>query len=315
MKTRIASVEQTDFTLERVPCNLCNADDPLPIYTKDAMDLVRCRNCELVYVSPRLKKDQVLALYDQAYFNAQDDFIRGTRIYKGGYRDYLGDRVYNQQTFRRRMNEIENYAGEVGRLLEVGCAAGFFLSVARERGWHVEGIEPAEFVASYARKHFSVPVFNGTLEEFQLTGDPYDMVAIWDALEHVPDPRQTLTRVHELLKPDGLLVISTQDINSWIARILGTNWYQIGLHFHLFYFSPKTIRSFLTATGFHVINITRKAAGKVCSFRFLVDKLSAYNPIVFRLACRALLAYPPLSRKAIYVNPGDEMITYARKKT
>ncbi|MCJ7660942.1 MAG: class I SAM-dependent methyltransferase, partial [Anaerolineales bacterium] len=226
----------------------------------------------------------MLALYDQRYFNAQDDFIRGTRIYKGGYRDYLGDQDFYQQRFCRRMNEIESYAGDVGRLLEVGCAAGFFLSVARERGWQVEGIEPAEFVAAYARKYFGVTVYNGTLEEFQLAEESYNLVAIWDTLEHLPDPRQTLTRVHELLKPEGLLVISTHDINSWVARIFRTNWYQIGPHLNLYYFSPKTIQNLLTATGFYVINIKRKAAGKVCSFRFLVDKLSAYNQILYQLA-------------------------------
>jgi SAM-dependent methyltransferase len=213
------------------------------------------------------------------------------------------------------MNEIEKYARTAGCLLEVGCAAGFFLSVARERGWQVEGIEPSEYVASYARKKLNVTVFTGTLEEFQLAGEPYDMVAIWDTLEHVHNPRQTLTYVHELLKPNGLLVISTHDINSWLARILGTNWYQIGLHLHLYYFSPVTIRIFLTSIGFNVIKITRKTAGKFCSLRFLVDKLSAYNPILYKLASKALLDYPTLANKAIYVNPGDEIIVYARKQT
>jgi SAM-dependent methyltransferase len=302
------------FSLERVPCNLCEADDPELIYAENPLQLVRCRNCKLVYVSPRLTEDIVLSLYNQQYFHAQDEFVYDTRIFKGGYRDYLGDQEYYLQTFRKRMHEIEKRIKRAGHVLDIGCAAGYFLTVARERSWEVEGVEPSAYVADYAKKQLRLKVHNETLNEIQLPKTAYDLVTIWDALEHVPDPRQTLAEAYRILRTDGLLVVSTHDIGSLVARLLGSKWYQLGLHLHLYYFSHKTIRQMLTIVGFRDITVTRKTAGKVCSFRFLVDKLNTFNPTQFKLANKMLNALPALARRGIYINPGDEIIAYAWKK-
>ena len=302
-----------DFSLEKVSCNLCEADDPELIYAENPLQLVRCRSCNLVYVSPRLSEDVVLSLYDQQYFHAQEEFMYDTRIFKGGYRDYLGDQEYYLQTFRRRLHEIQIRIKRTGYVLDIGCAAGYFLDIARARGWEVEGVEPSAYVADYAREQLRLKVHKGTLNDLHLPESAFDLVTIWDALEHVPDPRQTLTQVYRILKPDSLLVVSTHDIGSLAARLLGRKWYQLGPHLHLYYFSPKTIRKMLTIVGFRDINVNRKTAGKVCSFRFLVDKLNALNPTLFKLANRALTARPALARRGIYINPGDEIIAYAWK--
>jgi SAM-dependent methyltransferase len=257
----------------------------------------------------------VRELYDEDYFHAQDDFTRGARGYKGGYRDYIGDKRYYLQTFRKRMVWIKTYAGWGGRLLDVGCAAGFFLQVAKERGWQVQGVEPAAYVADYAQNQLGLEVFKGTLEEAQFPEESYEVVTIWDALEHMPDPHKTLTQVHHLLKPEGLLVLSTHNIDSWLAKMMGVRWYQFGLQLHLYYFSPGTLTQILRDTGFCVINITRRSAGKVCSLRFLVDKLAAFNGTLYKLADGLLSAYPMLAGSSIYINPGDEMIICARKES
>jgi 2-polyprenyl-3-methyl-5-hydroxy-6-metoxy-1,4-benzoquinol methylase len=314
MKTAQTKFEMDNSSIEYVPCNLCRSDDPEPISYDGVLRLVRCRNCDLMYVSPRLKAQRVRALYNQDYFYAQDKLIENTRGFKGGYRDYIEDREDYLRTFRRRMREINKYNLKIGCLLDVGCAAGYFLVVAREEGWQVMGIEPSVYVADYARQQFGLDVFSGTLEEAILPAGSFDLVTIWDTLEHLPDPLNTLKHVNKLLSPEGYLVISTHNFNSLLARLMGKNWYQYGLHLHLYYFSPKTIRSLLTKTGFYVIKITKKSAGKYCNFRFLIDKFYNISRPLTKLIDHWFQRYPMLAKRAIYINPSDEMLIFAQKK-
>ena len=272
----------THVHLERISCDLCKADDPELLFREGQLDLVRCKNCSLVYVSPRLMEQQVRELYDQEYFHAKDEFTKGTRIYRGGYRDYIGDQEYYYRTFQRRMDDIETYLQRPGRVLDVGCAAGFFLYIARQRGWQVEGVELSNYVADYATIQLGIKVYLGSLEDVRLEGEAYDLVTVWDTLEHISAPTQTLSKIYTLLKPEGLLVLSTQNIDSLIAIILGTRWPQMGNHLNLYHFSPRTIRILLSNSGFHDLYITWK--GKLSPSIFIEMKGKYKTKSLRRLA-------------------------------
>jgi 2-polyprenyl-3-methyl-5-hydroxy-6-metoxy-1,4-benzoquinol methylase len=303
----------TSVPLEYVHCNLCGADDALPISKDGPLELVRCRVCDLVYVSTRLTEEYTRSLYNEYYFRAQDDYLQGTRGYVSGYRDYTGDQAYYLRTFQNRMRWIERYANHGNRLLDVGCAAGFFLLVAQEKGWQVQGVEPAEYVSDYASNQLGLDVFCGTLQEAAIHPEIFDVVTLWDVLEHTSNPRETLTQVNYVLKPGGLLVLSTQNIESWVPKLLGVRWLHYGHHIHIYHFSPKTITHLLKDTGYQVLKVTKATAGKYCSMRFLVDKLKTINRPLFRLFDSLLSFQPGLEKRAIYINPGDEMVICARK--
>jgi hypothetical protein len=131
----------------------------------------------------------------------------------------------------------------------------------------------------------------------------------------MPDPRSELEAVYRVLTRDGILVLETQNIDSWLPRFLSQHWGHFGHHLHLFHFSPATITQLLHETGYHVLKITTETAGKVCSLRFLADKLSRISLPLYSLVNSILAISPRLAERSLYINPGDEMIVIARKKS
>ena len=293
-------------SLRYVRCNLCGADAGDHVRSDGPLHLVRCRSCGLVYVTPRLDQRTTRALYDEDYFATGNGARRG-------YRNYLADRENYLRTFRRRMHRLERHAGNGRRLLDVGCAAGFFLEVCRESGWKACGVEPAACMVEYAQSKLRLPVFCETLRERRFRPGSFDVVTLWDVLEHMTDPRRELLEVNRVLQPSGLLVVETPDIGSWVPKVLGERWVHYGNDFHLFHFTPCTLTRLLQETGFSVRTITRGDAGKMCSLRFVVDKLEHLSKFASRLAGALLAQWPSLATRSIYVNLGDEMIVYAQK--
>jgi 2-polyprenyl-3-methyl-5-hydroxy-6-metoxy-1,4-benzoquinol methylase len=257
-------------------------------------------------VTPRLAEELIRQIYERDYFKTGDGARRG-------YRDYVADKKFHLATFRRRMLLIDQNTSSRGRLLDVGCAAGFFLQVGVRNGWEVYGVEPSVCMADYARLQSGLNVFRGTVKEAGFPAGHFDVVTMWDVLEHMVDPRAELLEIQRVLKPEGLLVLETQNIASWAPKVFGKHWIHYGNDLHLFHFSPTTIIRALTETGFTPLKITSANAGKVCSLQFVTDKLRHYSGVTARFADTVLRHYPQLNHRIVYVNIGDEMIACARK--
>ena len=135
------------------------------------------------------------------------------------------------------------------RVLDVGCAGGAFLVAAREMGFTVSGIEPARWMAAYGREHYQLDIRNGILEPGTFAEDSFDVVTLWDVIEHLPQPSETLKIVRSLLKPGGVLLVNYPDIGTLAARTLGPRW-PFWLSVHLIYYTRKTITEQLRLAGF-----------------------------------------------------------------
>ena len=213
---------------ENVSCNLCGEDSPVLLFEKDGFNIVRCSNCFLTYVNPRLKADQIRNMYMSA------DYFK--RTHEGaGYRDYLADEYLHIKTFRREFDKIERIT-KGGNLLDVGCAFGFSLKEAARRGWNVRGVEISKVAAHYAKKKFHVDVFNGSLEDAAFEGEMFDLIICYGTVEHLTDPDAFFKEIYRLLKPGALFIVATPDISSW----LGNRRFQYKPLEHLYYFSKKT---------------------------------------------------------------------------
>lgn len=304
----LSSRLNTGKDVEYVACNLCSADDADHLRSDGPLHLVRCRHCGLVYVTPRLTEHAIQRLYDEGYFFTGDGPRRG-------YRDYIADGEYYLDTFRRRIRWLERHTVAGGRLLDVGCAAGFFLQVSAESGWEGYGVEPATCMAEHARSELGLRVFHGTLRQRYFPAGYFDLVTLWDVLEHLTDPRGELSEVNRVLRLEGLLVLETQNIASWLPKVMGERWHHYGNDLHLFHFTPETISRLLSVTGFVVETITKANAGKVCSLRFVVDKFKHLSQTTSRLAKVFMKSWPSLAGRSLYINLGDEMIVCARKST
>lgn len=227
-------------------CNLCGSGEARLEYEIDGFHIVRCSLCDLIYVAEEVRNQELAAYYSEAYYTGGQN---------KGYADYIGRRELRKAYFRSAMPMIKYYlAAKVPRVLDVGCATGFFLEVAREQGWEAQGVEVSVYAAEYARSRLGLDVRTGTLAEVKLPPCTFDLITFWDVIEHVPDPFETLTLAHDLLRPDGLVIISTGDISGVTARFYGRRWALLAPPGHLFYFSRRTLFSMLQRTGFRSVN-------------------------------------------------------------
>jgi 2-polyprenyl-3-methyl-5-hydroxy-6-metoxy-1,4-benzoquinol methylase len=190
--------------------------------------VVRCRSCSLVYVNPRPDPELILSSYSEAEdptFVAQN-----------------GDRIKTfRRTIRRVLRGIGKTSGDGMRLLDIGCAGGAFLVAARDAGFEATGIEPSRWMADFGRSTYRLNIIDGILRPHMFPAGTFDIVTLWDVIEHVPDPHELLTLIYTLLKPGGWLVVNYPDIGTVAARMLGRRW-PFWLSVHLLYYTRDTMQ-------------------------------------------------------------------------
>lgn len=293
--------------LEEVSCYLCGRTDG-DILVDDPPFVVRlCAGCELGYTSPRLHGDRIHELYDDTYFNSErsEDF---------GYADYELDLDGYLKTFRRKLNALESHCpAPPAPILEVGCAGGAFLKVMHDRGHEVWGIELARGMLDAVRKRYGFEhLLLGRFDEVatDLPQGRFGMVAMFDVIEHVPDPARELALARDALRDDGILVLQTQDVSSRTRKLLGRRWHHFKQLEHIYHFSPSTVRELLSRAGFEVVVLTRRHAGKYVSCAEIADR--AHRVVGLPRWLCAPMRW--MGRSYIYLNPLDEMLVVARKR-
>lgn len=191
------------------------------------------------------------------------------------------------------------------RLLDVGCSSGALLAMASEMGFVVAGVEPAERAADTARS-MGFDVFTGLLEEAGYPDEDFDMVTMFEVIEHLTDPITVGCEIHRILKPGGILLIGTGNADSWTVRFLGSKWeyFDIGSHGgHISFFTPASIRRFSGQCGFHLAEIRTK--------RVNLAERRDVSPLQYELlkVCREFLALP-----ARWFGKGHDMLAILEKK-
>jgi SAM-dependent methyltransferase len=269
--------------VELAACPLCGSERIAAAFTEPPYAVMRCEQCGLGFVTPRLDPDALVGIY--------------------------ADDSYYLRTCRKRLDYALAHGPRAGRALDVGCAAGFCMAALRERGFDVFGVEVSEAIGSHAADHFGFgdAVHFGTLDSVPHPDASFDLITMWDVVEHVPDPRALLRKARALLKPGGLLVLETQDIDSRFARLLGPRWHHYKHAEHIYHFTPATVEELLRSAGFAPQRLTHRHGGKYVSFHFIAERAGRLHPMISR-------ALAPLARldAAVYLNFMDEMIVTAR---
>lgn len=288
--------------LEPVACGLCGADDAALKFEDAPFSVVTCRRCGLTYVTPRLAApDLIEHVYDEGYWTSSAAKTRG-------YTDYRADARLYLATYRRRMAVVERHFARPGRVLDVGCAAGYFLAVMQERGWDVLGLEPSEAIRAVARERLGADaVRGGLLDDPGLAPASFDLVTLWDVLEHIPDPVAALARARELLRPGGKLLVETQNVDSLAARVLGKRWQHYKHAEHIYHFNRATLGRALADAGFRPLESRAALGGKYVSVGFVIERAGRVHPLLSKL----LAPLGALRDAALYVNLFDEMIVVA----
>ncbi len=291
-----------------VPCDLCGSSDRTPFMPQNGKGLVQCNTCGLVYVSPRPNASELYALYGETYFKNDDS---GTV----GYHDYLADEPNIRRTFNRRLGLIQRFSGpgDGRKLLDIGCATGFFVDEAAKRGWQVEGLDVSSYAVEYVKDTYGHAAYNtSVLEADFLEADSYGLITMWDVIEHVPNPRAHVERIADLLQSGGYFALITPDVGSTVAKLTGKRWigYKLSEE-HVYYFSVATLKRLLNETGFDVLDVRHE--GKYVTARLFLDRLGFYAPWLSK-PLQALGRAFGLSKVSTYVNPFDMVWMVARKR-
>ncbi len=155
--------------------------------------------------------------------------------------DYINE---SKGGFPIRVKRLRELMPKRGQLLDIGAGLGYFLSFAQADGWQVEGIEPRIEAAKFCHDNFGIKVHEGFLENFKCKSGEYNVVTLWDVLEHVSDHIQFIQRCIDLLAPSGILVISIPNASGWPARIFKGRWRYV-MSNHLNYFTLPYIERIL----------------------------------------------------------------------
>ncbi len=255
--------------------------------------IVQCCYCGYVYANPRWVRDELL----QAYAAVQDE-------------TYVRERAGRELTFRRHLAALQRYTGapQGRRLLDVGAYIGVFVEVAREAGWEAIGVEPSQWAVAMARQR-GLPVRQGTQEALAGEAGSFDVVTMWDVIEHLDDPPRELAQARRLLKAGGLIAVHTMDVDSLMARLMGRRWPWL-MEMHIHYFSRRTLAQMLQKAGFEVL--AAGAQGRYLRLGYLASRLEGLNPALGAGAVR-LCQRLGLDGVAIPVNFGDLFTVYARR--
>lgn len=237
-----------DF-LEAVPCPICNADHFSPLFEKNGLDFVRCKNCTFVYVNPRLRQD----LVEEGYGEGGE--AESNRLWA----DVLlspAQQSFNDNAYAFLLDRIEEELPKKGKLLDVGCSVGHFLSLASARGYEVEGIEIEPKARTYARAE-GFTVHDAKLEELALPANSYDVITMLGLIEHLPHPVNFMREAHRILRPGGIVVFNgVPNIQSLTVMMLRENARTFNGRNHLGYYSPRTLTKLATDTGFAIAHLS-----------------------------------------------------------
>lgn len=265
--------------------------------------LLRCQKCGLIFVYPQPKLSKIKKIYSQNYF-------KNTNSNSIGYENYHEDKPNIIKTFEKRFRNIENLYPEKGKILDLGCAMGFFLEVVENHGWKPYGVEISNYAANIAKKSFGDKIFNGTLDEVSFPDNFFDIITMWDYFEHVFNPLKELSKVRQFLKKDGLLILSTPNTDSLPHKIFKDRWMGYKDQEHLYYFSEKNATMLLEQSGFKVLKSEK--VGKYISLDIFIKRLGLYNKFLSNIL-KSLQSKTDLPNFSFYINPLDIICFYAKK--
>jgi ubiquinone/menaquinone biosynthesis C-methylase UbiE len=213
-------------------------------------------------------------------------------------------------TFGKHLRPLQRLIGPPnGRtLLDVGAHIGVFVEVANNAGWKAIGIEPSRWSVGIARQS-GIELIEGTLASSNFPDDHFEIVTLWDVIEHLADPMTELEHVFRVLKPGGWVVIHTMNIESFFARLMGSKWPWF-MEMHLYYFSERTIHRMLETIHFQWKS--SHPQGRYLRLGYLISRMKPFSHKLMTML-EKLIRAAHLEHMPIAINLGDLITVYAQK--
>ena len=237
-------------------CPICLGSEVRLIYDFDDFSVMNCKSCNNSWRTNIYTKDQIAQIY------SVDDYVKAPYF---SYDKQDIETLCNKRfrNYLRALLRVESLTG-IGKLLDVGCGSGYFISIAKERGWDVQGVEISPGLCEKCQRNTGVVISNCSFEEADLQENHYDLITFWDIIEHVIDPVFCIDKAKTLLRPGGNALFCTPNEDSlittlgWILYKLTGSYYRypaLALHptVHTYFFSKRGFVKLLQNRGMTVI--------------------------------------------------------------
>lgn len=284
-------------------CELCGSSAIKKMYKKDGFWINKCCHCNFHFVFPQEPAECSNQRYNSSeYFNTQ--FVQ-----KFGYGDYISTQEINEAWFKTILDEILVINPSPQNILDVGCAVGFFLNVCKEHNIHAEGLERSDFARDYGIKQFGHTIHKGTIELNTIPNNSYDVITLFDVIEHVQDVNKAFMEIGRILKPNGLIVINTPDNGSFSQFIMRRFWFHYKPFEHSYFFDKQSLSGFLDKI--HCTPIAIKRCHKILNLDVLINRIFHYNSHIPKVL-QSIIGNSPVKYKS-FPFPTGEFTLYARK--
>jgi len=266
-------------------CFVCNSNEWIPLYK----DIEKCSGCDFVKAIDKHFKQDFANTYDRTYYN------------KGEYLDYAREKKAHENNFKNRVKRIRKYKRK-GKLLEIGSAYGFFLKEAKKHYNPTIGIDLNKEICEIASKISSSKIIAGEFLNIKFRKNSFDVICLFDTIEHLTNVDKYINKIRSILKPKGILVIETGDIESLMARYRKNKWRLINPEIHLTYFSKMKLTQLLENSGFKILEIKRLGHQRTLA------------QIIFRTMGTTKLILPFMYNITTNINLYDTIFVIAQKK-
>lgn len=233
-------------------CIVCGSKEHKPCFQKqsgngDFFNLVRCRNCGLRFLSEIPKQDDLEKYYKKQYFTKRSD---------RGYNDYFSSKLKSEieRVFKLNLNDLKFDEFETDlkgkkSVIDIGCAAGYFINYIKNRGWDAYGIDISKECVDYA-KSSGLKVQHGNYLEVEYA-QKFNLITLWATIEHLSEPGKVIDKIYQDLTENGKLYISTCRIGGLnFMKLFGSKWRFYNFPEHIYFFSRRTLKKLLNQNGF-----------------------------------------------------------------
>jgi len=213
--------------------------------SQESFVIVACENCGFKFTNPRPSETDIGKYYASEYYISHSNTNKG--LTNKAYQ------VVRSITVKQKVDLINKFAPQKGRILDYGCGTGYFLAACQKNGWEVSGYEPNETAREYARGLLKKSIASDSLDNFEK--ESFTFITLWHVLEHIHTLNDTFDKLKGLLKPDGFILIAVPNADSLDAKKYKENWAAYDVPRHLYHFTQPTMKRFIKKHKMEMVDI------------------------------------------------------------
>lgn len=283
-------------------CYLCGKETALYLIKND-YKIYRCSVCGLAQTNLGENYQQFLEKqYAKGYFTGDPS--------KKAYEDYRHDEWYIKANHSKFLSHLKKHKPS-GKLLDIGCAMGYFVDLALKNGYDAYGIDVSDYAINIAKKTLGDRVQEGTIDTVKYTKNSFDIITLFDVFEHLNDPIGDILKMREFLKTDGIILIATGNTDSSFAKLSGRKWTFYNPPQHLFFLSKKNLQAMLAKAGYKPLEWF--SVSKILSIRYVLHLARTVGENKFAQWLYPVFHRTILGKLPLLLPTYDNMIVVASK--